>query len=99
MYDCTRNYIGGVWAASSGTLHDIINPATEQPIGQVAFGTAGDVDRAVSAARTTQSAATRVRGQSTLLQGSESAAKVRCPRSCVVIGASRFGSVTDIPKT
>jgi aldehyde dehydrogenase (NAD+) len=52
MHDCTRNYIGGVWAASSGgTLHDIINPATEQPIGQVSFGTAGDVDRAVSAAR------------------------------------------------
>ena len=52
MYDCTRNYIDGEWAASSGgSLHDIINPATEQPIGQVSFGTAADVDRAVAAAR------------------------------------------------
>jgi aldehyde dehydrogenase (NAD+) len=52
MYDCTKNYIDGEWAASSGgSLHDIINPATEQPIGQVSFGTAADVDRAVAAAR------------------------------------------------
>ncbi|MGK2926552.1 MAG: aldehyde dehydrogenase family protein [Lysobacterales bacterium] len=52
MYDCTKNYIDGEWAASSGgSPHDIINPATEQPIGQVSFGTAADVDRAVAAAR------------------------------------------------
>jgi aldehyde dehydrogenase (NAD+) len=52
MYDCTANYIGGEWVASSGgTLHDIVNPATEQPIGKVSFGTAEDVDRAVRAAR------------------------------------------------
>jgi aldehyde dehydrogenase (NAD+) len=52
MYDCTKNYIGGQWVASSGGgLHDIINPATEKPIGQVTFGTPEDVDRAVAAAR------------------------------------------------
>ena len=52
MYDCTANYIGGEWVASSGgALHDIVNPATERPIGRVSFGTAGDVDRAVGAAR------------------------------------------------
>jgi aldehyde dehydrogenase (NAD+) len=52
MYDCTANYIGGEWVASSGgTLHDIVNPATEQPIGKVSFGTAEDVDRAVREAR------------------------------------------------
>jgi len=52
MYDCTKNYIDGQWVASSGgRLHDIINPATEKPIGQVAFGTPDDVDRAVTAAR------------------------------------------------
>ena len=52
MYDCTRHYINGEWVASrGGSLHDIVNPATEEPIGQVAFGTAEDVDRAVAAAR------------------------------------------------
>jgi aldehyde dehydrogenase (NAD+) len=52
MYDCTTNYIGGEWVASSGgTLRDIVNPATERPIGKVSFGTAEDVDRAVRAAR------------------------------------------------
>ena len=52
MYDCTRNYINGEWVESSATsLHDIINPATEESIGKIAFGTAEDVDRAVAAAR------------------------------------------------
>jgi len=52
MYDCTRNYINGKWVESSaGTIHDIINPATEQSIGKIAFGTAEDVDHAVAAAR------------------------------------------------
>ena len=52
MHDCTMNYIDGEWQPSTGgTLHDIVNPATEQSIGQVSFGTAADVDRAVSAAR------------------------------------------------
>jgi len=53
MYDCTRNYINGAWVKSAaGTPHDIINPATEKPIGAVTFGTAEDVDLAVSSART-----------------------------------------------
>jgi len=53
MYDCTKNYINGEWIASDGgSLHDIINPATEQSVGQVSFGTAHDVDRAVAAAGT-----------------------------------------------
>jgi aldehyde dehydrogenase (NAD+) len=52
MYDCTKNYIGGEWTPSSGdTLHDIESPATEATIGQVSFGTAEDVGRAVKAAR------------------------------------------------
>jgi aldehyde dehydrogenase (NAD+) len=51
MYDCTKNYIGGEWVASSGgTVRDIVNPATEESIGQVSFSTAEDVDRAVAAA-------------------------------------------------
>ncbi len=52
MYDCTKNYINGVWISSDAeNLHDIINPATEGSIGQVAYGTAADVDLAVAAAR------------------------------------------------
>jgi aldehyde dehydrogenase (NAD+) len=52
MYDCTRNYINGEWTSSATeNLHDIINPATEESIGQVAYGTSDDVDLAVAAAR------------------------------------------------
>jgi aldehyde dehydrogenase (NAD+) len=52
MYDCTRHYINGEWVKStSGTLHDIINPATENSIGTVCLGTAEDVNAAVAAAR------------------------------------------------
>jgi len=52
MYDCSKNYINGEWVESAaGTEHDIINPATEESIGKVVFGTAADVDRAVAAAR------------------------------------------------
>jgi aldehyde dehydrogenase (NAD+) len=52
MYDCTKNFINGEWLVStSGNTHDVINPATEECIGQVTFGTAEDVDRAVAAAR------------------------------------------------
>jgi aldehyde dehydrogenase (NAD+) len=52
MYDCTRNYINGEWTSSATeNLHDSINPATEESIGQVAYGTSDDVDLAVAAAR------------------------------------------------
>jgi aldehyde dehydrogenase (NAD+) len=52
MYDCTRNYINGEWIDTrADAFHDIINPATEESIGKVAYGTAKDVDRAVTAAR------------------------------------------------
>jgi aldehyde dehydrogenase (NAD+) len=52
MYQCTRNYIGGEWIAAGSTEHHpVINPATEEPIGRVAYGTRDDVDCAVRAAR------------------------------------------------
>lgn len=46
-------FIGGAWVEAAGarTL-DVVNPATEQAICQVALGTADDLDRAVEAART-----------------------------------------------
>lgn len=50
MYD--KFYINGEWVVPSvTTTQDIINPATEQSIGQVALGSADDVALAVSAAR------------------------------------------------
>jgi aldehyde dehydrogenase (NAD+) len=52
MYDCTRHYINGQWIEnSSGHEEDIINPATGESIGKVAYGSAQDVDQAVAAAR------------------------------------------------
>ena len=52
MSNRTKFYINGEWVepSTSETL-DVINPATEQPIGPVAMGAAADVDRAVAAAR------------------------------------------------
>lgn len=48
-----RHFIGGKWVApKSGRYFQTINPATEEPLSEVALGTAGDVDRAVRAART-----------------------------------------------
>ena len=44
-------YINGEWVKSeSNELIDVINPATEEVIGQVTAGTKEDIDKAVSAA-------------------------------------------------
>ncbi len=46
-------YIGGEWVdAMSDEALEVINPATEEPIGAVPQGSIADVDRAVAAART-----------------------------------------------
>ena len=61
----TEFFIDGAWVApvsplpsedraasgAGGRTIDVIDPATEQPIGRVALGTAADVDHAVAAAR------------------------------------------------
>jgi malonate-semialdehyde dehydrogenase (acetylating) / methylmalonate-semialdehyde dehydrogenase len=48
-----RNYIDGEWVTSeSTTIGDVYNPAKGEKIATVAYGTAGDVDRAVRAAAT-----------------------------------------------
>ena len=45
-------YIGGAWVgAESDEALDVINPATEEAIGQVPQASIADVDRAVAAAR------------------------------------------------
>ena len=52
MRECLQFYINGQWVAPAQpkTL-DVIDPATEEPIGRISLGSAADVDRAVAAAR------------------------------------------------
>src|ERR1700678_1160028 len=47
----TKLFVGGVWRDAADTFTDI-NPATEQPIGEIAAGSREDIDAAVGAART-----------------------------------------------
>ncbi|NQY63948.1 MAG: aldehyde dehydrogenase family protein [Alteromonadaceae bacterium] len=52
MKQCHQFYINGQWITpSKSKMMDIINPANEKVVGQVALGTALDVDLAVSAAK------------------------------------------------
>src|SRR5215831_14401547 len=49
--DRTKIYINGSWVEPlGGGVIDVINPATEQLVGQVSAATPADVDRAVKAA-------------------------------------------------
>ncbi len=51
MYPDTRLYIDGEWRdALSGRWIDVINPATEEPIGRVAHAGREDLDMALAAA-------------------------------------------------
>jgi aldehyde dehydrogenase (NAD+) len=52
MKDCRRFYIDGKWV-NPIHAHDfsVINPATEEPIATISLGSAGDVNRAVAAAK------------------------------------------------
>ncbi len=52
MREALRFYIGGEWVepAPGWQPLDVINPATEEPMGRIAIGSAADVDRAVDAA-------------------------------------------------
>ena len=47
-----QHFIDGQWVDSDGgTPHQVINPATEQPVTEIALGTPADADKAVAAAR------------------------------------------------
>jgi aldehyde dehydrogenase (NAD+) len=54
MREAPKFYIDGQWVdpAQPGTMLDVINPATEAPMGRIAMGSAADVDRAARAAHT-----------------------------------------------
>ncbi|MEO1969580.1 MAG: aldehyde dehydrogenase family protein [Sphingomonadaceae bacterium] len=52
MYEYTQFYIDGQWVdPAEPNSQPVENPATEETIGHIAFGSAADVDRAVVAAR------------------------------------------------
>jgi len=52
MKNCLKFYINGEWVAPSDPKpFDVINPATEQVIGQIMLGNKQDVDKAVAAAK------------------------------------------------
>jgi aldehyde dehydrogenase (NAD+) len=52
QYPPSAHFLGGEWVeASSGQLLDSVDPATENAHARIARGGAGDVDRAVAAAR------------------------------------------------
>src|SRR5262245_61761934 len=52
MRECLEFYIDGRWVPpAEAKPFDVIDPATEEPIGRISLGGAADVDRAVVAAR------------------------------------------------
>jgi aldehyde dehydrogenase (NAD+) len=52
MRDYLKVYIDGAWVdPQGGDTIEVISPVTERPIGRITSATAGDVDRAVEAAR------------------------------------------------
>jgi len=52
MHERLQFYIDGTWVEPSSIRpFDVIDPATEEPVGRIALGDAQDVDRAVLAAR------------------------------------------------
>jgi aldehyde dehydrogenase (NAD+) len=53
MYECRKFYIDGAWVSPASRRDlEVVNPATEQPVGMISLGSSADVDRAVKAART-----------------------------------------------
>ena len=52
MREHLQHYIDGKWVDSiGGKRHEVINPATEEPVSAITLGTQADVDSAVAAAR------------------------------------------------
>lgn len=52
MRRCVQHFINGEWIDStSNAIVDVINPATEEVMGQISDGTKEDLDKAVAAAR------------------------------------------------
>ncbi|MYL52553.1 aldehyde dehydrogenase family protein [Pontibacillus yanchengensis] len=51
-YNQLKHYINGEWVESTGSeTEPVINPATEEKLGEISLGTQEDLDKAVSAAK------------------------------------------------
>lgn len=50
-YGTLKNYVGGEWKDSTGSLRDVVNPATGQVIARVPDSTPQEVDEAVTVAK------------------------------------------------
>src|SRR5688500_6363407 len=52
MYDFRKFYIDGAWVSPASPRDlEVVNPATERPVGAISLGSVVDVDKAVKAAR------------------------------------------------
>ena len=52
MREHLKFYIDGQWVDPvTPRAHDVINPATEEPVARISLGSAADVDKAVAAAK------------------------------------------------
>jgi aldehyde dehydrogenase (NAD+) len=52
MRDYLKFYINGAWVdPATPRAHEVINPATEEPVAQISLGAKADVDKAVAAAK------------------------------------------------
>jgi aldehyde dehydrogenase (NAD+) len=82
MQSRLQQYIDGQWVDSEGgRTHQVINPATEQPVTEVTLGSAADVDKAVAAARRAFAtfSQTSVTERAQLLERTIEAYKARIP--------------------
>ncbi len=78
-----KHYYGGAWQSPASTdTMDVVSSATETPFARVPRGTAGDVDRAVAAARAAFGpwSATPVEERAQWLERLQAAMKARVPR-------------------
>ncbi len=86
MADQLKFYIDGEWVDPIGieTL-DVINPATEQPIGKISLGTAEDVNRAVAAAKAAFETFSRTTKQE----------RIELMESIISVYKDRLGDIAD----
>ncbi len=86
MVDQLKFYIDGEWVDPVGTeTMDVINPATEQPIGKITLGNAEDVNRAVAAAKAAFETFSRTTKQE----------RIELMESIISVYKDRLGDIAD----
>lgn len=90
MHDYRKFYINGEWVeAAEAKELEVVNPATEEPVGKISLGSSADVDKAVAAARTAFEtySQTSVQERADLLQAIVTAYQKRMGEIAKVISA------------